>query len=247
MKKKVLILGATSKLCHETARLFAKKGYDFELVARNQEKLETVAADLKAYGASDVETTVVDFKDLGAVSEFAGSVTGADKKPSYILIGHGVLTDQAKAKEDESLLGEEIMVNFYSASLFLTKIKKWAETCPGLSIGVITSVAGDRGRQSNYVYGATKAGMSAFTDGYRAELARKGVRVTNIKPGPVRTPMTAGLEAGKGTMAEASDVGRDIFTAMEKGRKVLYTPFKWALIMFVIRLIPSFIFDRLKI
>lgn len=197
MKKKVLILGATSKICHETARCFAKKGYDFELVARNSEKLSTVEADLKAYGAASTSQVILDFSDLKAVSDYADKMISSSEEPAYILIGHGVLTDQNAAKESPKLLGEEIIINFYSASLFLTKIKTWAEKKRGLSIGVITSVAGDRGRQSNYVYGSAKAAMSAFTDGYRAELAPKGVRVTNIKPGPVLTPMTKGLE-GRG-------------------------------------------------
>lgn len=247
MQKTVLILGATSKICHEAARVWAKKNYNFVLVGRKTEKLEGVKRDLVAFGADAIDILTIDLANTAEVEDLVDQITSKHPKIDLILIGQGAMHDQNLAKYNTEMVETEITTNYLSSAIFLTKIRPWLEEKPGTRIGVITSVAGDRGRQSNYVYGSSKAGISAFVEGFRADMASKHVFVTNIKPGPVLTPMTAHLKASGANLASAAEVGLDIMKAMEGGKRSLYTPFKWLFIMLIIRNIPSFIFDKLKI
>ena len=168
-------------------------------------------------------------------------------KVDILLTGHGTLLDQEKAKQVFDIALLEIESNFLSYVSILTRLLPKLRDQKSGSVDIITSVAGDRGRRTNYVYGSAKAGATAYVDGFRAECASFGVNVTTIKPGVVKTPMTAALDVDGPLTADPDQVGKEIVAAMDKGKKTLYTPFVWRFVMEVIKHIPSVVFDRLKI
>lgn len=247
MIKNIVVIGATSAICGEASRLWAKRGYNFLLVARNSEKLDAVKKDLESFGAGKVDTLISDLIDCKAHDDLVKKVGDVFERVDIMLVGHGTLVDQEKAKTDYELARLEIESNYVSFVSILTKFYPVFVSQKSGRIGVITSVAGDRGRRSNYVYGSAKAGTAAFVDGLRAELAEHRVKVIHIKPGIVRTPMTSHLNTDGPLAAEASKVGADIVKAVDKGQRVLYTPFVWRLVMTVIKNIPAFIFDKMRI
>jgi decaprenylphospho-beta-D-erythro-pentofuranosid-2-ulose 2-reductase len=243
---KVLIVGATSAIAHETARLFAKEGARLFLVGRNAAKLETVAADLTVRGAKQVETMVLDANQLDRHQELFDRAVESLDGLDTVLIAHGTLTDQAKAEQSVEETLSEINTNFLSAVSLSTITANYFEKQKRGCLAVISSVAGDRGRQSNYVYGAAKGGLNAFLSGLRNRLFKSGVTVLTIQPGFVATPMTAHLKQGL-LFASAEKVGADIYRAIQKKRDVLYTPFFWRYIMFIIKNVPEPVFKRLKL
>ena len=243
----ILIFGATSAIAQAVARRYAKRGARFFLVARNAERLATVAADLKARGAAEVETAAADLADLSRHASLVSQARTALGTFDRVLIAHGTLTDQKAAEADAAVMAREIGINFISAASLLTSIATVMEGQGKGAIAVIGSVAGDRGRQSNYVYGSAKAGLGAFVQGLRHRLARHGVNVTLVKPGFVDTPMTAGLAKGGPLWAQPAQVAADIEAAMERGAAMLYTPWFWRWIMLIIRSVPDAIFRRTRL
>ncbi len=243
----ILIFGATSAIAQAVARRYAKRGARFFLVARNAERLATVAADLKARGAAEVETAAADLADLSRHASLVSQARTALGTFDRVLVAHGTLTDQKAAEADAAVMAREIGINFISAASLLTSIATVMEGQGKGAIAVIGSVAGDRGRQSNYVYGSAKAGLGAFVQGLRHRLARHGVNVTLVKPGFVDTPMTAGLAKGGPLWAEPAQVAADIEAAMERGAAMLYTPWFWRWIMLIIRSVPDAIFRRTRL
>lgn len=243
----ILIFGATSAIAQAVARRYAKRGARFFLVARNAERLATVAADLKARGAAEVETAAADLADLSRHASLVSQARTALGTFDRVLVAHGTLTDQKAAEADAAVMAREIGINFVSAASLLTSIATVMEGQWKGAIAVIGSVAGDRGRQSNYVYGSAKAGLGAFVQGLRHRLARHGVNVTLVKPGFVDTPMTAGLAKGGPLWAQPAQVAADIEAAMERGAAMLYTPWFWRWIMLIIRSVPDAIFRRTRL
>jgi short-subunit dehydrogenase len=243
---KVLIVGATSAIAHETARLFAKEGARLLLAGRNAAKLETVAADLRVRGAKQVETMVLDANQLDRHQELFDRAVESLDGLDTVLIAHGTLTDQDKAEQSVEETLSEINTNFLSAVSLSTIAANYFEKQKRGCLAVISSVAGDRGRQSNYVYGAAKGGLNAFLSGLRNRLFKSGVTVLTIQPGFVATPMTAHLKQGL-LFASAEKVGADIYRAIQKKRDVLYTPFFWRYIMLIIKNVPEPVFKRLKL
>lgn len=244
--RRIVILGATSAIAQETARCFASKGDRLFLVARSPERLEAVAADLRVRGASQVEIEAFDLNDMERHESLLdqaelrlGGLDGA-------LVAHGVLTDQAAAQADFARVESDFRTNFLSAASILTHLANRFEARRTGVIAVISSVAGDRGRQSNYVYGSAKAALTAFCSGLRNRLHPSGVALVTVKPGFVDTPMTAHVPKGP-LFASAQRVGRGIFRAMTRRRSVVYLPFFWRPIMAIIRAVPEFVFVRLKL
>jgi decaprenylphospho-beta-D-erythro-pentofuranosid-2-ulose 2-reductase len=243
---RILALGATSAIAEATLRLFAERGARFYLVARSPEKLAAVAADLKTRGASAVATRVMDLDDtlghaamLAAAAENLGTIDMA-------LLAHGVLGDQQQA-EASYLAAEAILgTNFLAPVSLITWLANYFEASHQGTLAVISSVAGDRGRKSNYVYGASKGALTIFLDGVRNRIDRAGVHVLTIKPGFVATPMTAHLRQGP-LFAPPSKVAAGIFSAIEKRKDVVYVPAFWAIIMLIIRMIPRRIFKKLNV
>jgi short-subunit dehydrogenase len=244
--RRVLICGATSAIASAAARCFAAAHDRLFLVARDPDKLRAVADDLRVRGAAQVETFVADLNDIerhqALVDESARLLGGLDT----VLIAHGTLPDQAACQASFDATRAELDTNFISVVSLLTRVANYCEQRGEGTIGVISSVAGDRGRQSNYVYGAAKGAVSIFLQGLRNRLHRRGVRVITIKPGFVDTPMTARFPKNP-LFADAASVGQGVYRALCGGRDVVYLPWFWRPIMLIIRLVPERMFKRLNL
>jgi short-subunit dehydrogenase len=244
--KKILVLGATSGIAEATCRIWAAQGAQLFLVARNPEKLAAVAADLKLRGAAYVGTAVADLDDTDKHPELLAhainSLTGMD----VAYLAHGVLGDQARAEQDFEHTAQILFTNLMAPVSLLTWLANYCVQRHAGVLAVISSVAGDRGRKSNYVYGASKAGLTAFLGGLRNRVDREGVTVLTIKPGPVKTAMTASMK-GSEKFADVNKVAQTIVDAIDKRVDNLYVPFQWQPIMFIIRNIPERIFKKLNL
>lgn len=243
---KILIIGATSAMAEACARIWAQRGDRLFLAARNAQQLQSIAADLSTRGANQVGHQVFDATALAQHAPLLQQATSAMGGLDIVLIAHGTLSDQDKAQTDTTYALGEIATNGTSVVALMGLAANQLEAQGHGAIAVISSVAGDRGRQSNYVYGSAKALVSAFASGLRQRLAKKGVHVVTIKPGFVDTPMTAHLPKGP-LWARPEQVARDITSAIDKGRTVVYTPGFWRLIMLIIKHIPEFVFIKLKL
>ena len=243
---RIAIFGATSAIAQEAARLFAAEGGQLFLVGRDTGRLAAVAADLTARGARGVATHATDLADPhgheAAVTKALAYLGGLDG----VLIAHGVLPVQSEVQDDPAATLAALQVNFLSPASLLTALAPVFERSRAGVICVIGSVAGDRGRPSNYVYGAGKGGLDTFLQGLRARLAKSGVRVITVKPGFVDTPMTASIRKNP-LFASAAAVGRGIHRAMRRGADVIYLPWYWRWIMLIIRLIPERLFKKLSL
>jgi len=243
---KVLIIGATSAQAQATARLFASDGASLFLAGRDPQKLGDVAADLEARGAASVDSIVIDLNDLSRHQELIKTADASLEGLEAVLIAHGTLGDQAAGQADFSVAEQELKTNLLSAVSLLTILANLLEARGKGCLAVISSVAGDRGRQSNYIYGTAKGGLSVFLSGLRNRLQRSGVRVLTIKPGFVDSPMTAEFDKGL-LWAKPEDVAKLIHKAMLKGNGEVYAPGFWRLIMFIIKAIPEWLFRRLSL
>ncbi|MFT3791177.1 MAG: SDR family oxidoreductase [Rudaea sp.] len=245
--RKILIIGATSAIAEATARIFAARGDALFLVARNAERLQAIKADLDLRGAVRSATATLDVADFSAhatiVDQAERELGGLDT----VLIAHGTLSDQGECEKSIDALRREFDVNALATMALLTLLASAFEARRNGTLAVISSVAGDRGRQSNYVYGSAKAAVTAFLSGLRQRLAKANVNVLTIKPGFVDTPMTAAI-ANKGTLwAKPERVAAGIVRAIDKRRSVVYLPWFWAPIMLVVKLVPEAVFKKLKL
>jgi decaprenylphospho-beta-D-erythro-pentofuranosid-2-ulose 2-reductase len=243
---RVLIIGATSAIAGETARAYAEDGARLFLTGRNAGKLVSVRDDLRVRGATQVETAVLDVSQIARHREVLDSAIAALGGLDVALIAHGVLPDQASSQQSVADTIEALHVNFTATIALLTELANYFEGQRSGCIAVIASVAGDRGRQSNYVYGAAKGGVERFLQGLRNRLHQSGITVVTIKPGLVATPMTAAMKKNP-LFASAERVGRGIHRAIERRRDVAYIPWFWRPLMAVIRSIPERIFKRLHL
>jgi len=244
--RKILVLGATSGIAEATCRIWASQGASLFLVARNAEKLAAVAADLRTRGATYVDTAVADLDDTEKhpqlLAHAVNSLTGMD----IAYLTHGILGDQAEAEQDFNAAAQILYTNLIAPVSLLTWLANFCVQRHAGVLAVISSVAGDRGRKSNYVYGSSKAGLSAFIGGLRNRIDREGVTVLSIKPGPTRTAMTAAMPKSD-KFADVDAVAESIVSAIDKRKDVLYVPFQWQPIMFVVRNIPERIFKKLNL
>ncbi|SDI37216.1 SDR family oxidoreductase [Pseudomonas panipatensis] len=245
--KNILIIGANSAIANACARTWAAQQARFFLVGRNTDKLAQVADDLRARGAKDVLTHALDMNDLQAHEAMLGNAFSSLGTLDICLIAHGTLPDQAACQQDVEVALREFSSNGLSVIALLTRLANRLEQQRSGTIAVISSVAGDRGRPSNYLYGTAKAAVTTFCEGLRARLFKAGVHVLTIKPGFVDTPMTQGLPLPKALVATPDRVARDIVGAIEKKKDSIYTPAFWTAIMLIIRSIPNFIFKRLSL
>ena len=244
--RKVLIIGATSAIAEATARILATRGDALYLVARNQARLEAIAADLSVRGSPRVSSEVLDANDLSgheAMLERAAIFLGGY---DTVLMAHGTLSDQKACETDVELTLREINTNGVSVIALLTRVANRLAAQRSGTIAVISSVAGDRGRASNYVYGSAKALVTAFLSGLRQRLAKVGVSVVTIKPGLIDTPMTAAFPKGP-LWARPETVARGIVKAIDRGSNTVYLPGFWRPIMLLIRAIPDWAFLRMSL
>lgn len=245
--KNILIIGAASAIAEATARVFAQRGDSLFLVARNQQVLESIGADLKVRGARTIGHYVMDVNDFAAHERMLQAAEQSLGTLDVVLLAYGTLSDQPKCESSVELMVHELTTNGVSVAALLTRVSPRLEARKAGTIVVISSVAGERGRQSNYVYGSAKALVTAFTSGLRQRLYKSGIAVITIKPGFVDTPMTAAL-AKKGVLwAKPEAIAAGIVHAVDRGGTVRYLPGFWRWIMWVICNIPETIFRRLKL
>ena len=238
----VTIYGATSAIAQALARDYAKDGCSFVLVARNRERVDAVASDLRIRGATDVRTVVADLSHTLSLADVVAKAGDAD----LVVVAHGTLPEQSEAIADASIAARALEENFVAQAALLTHVGNALDARGRGTLAVIGSVAGDRGRRANYVYGSAKAGLGVFTQGLRHRLALRGVSVVLVKPGLVDTPMTAGFRKGP-LWSTPQRVARDIRRGIERGSAVVYTPWYWHGIMTVIRALPDRVFRRLSL
>jgi short-subunit dehydrogenase len=243
--QKILIVGVTSAIAERAARLYAARGDVLFLTGRDIQRLAAIAADLKLRGAAGVDTAVLDIDDLSAhsgVLDRAFSASAVD----VVLVAPGTLPDQAACEASVALTVKEFNTNGLSVIAFLTLTAQRLQAQGRGTLAVISSVAGDRGRQSNYVYGSAKAALSSFLSGLRQRLAKTGVAVVTIKPGFVDTPMTRDFKKGA-LWASPQAVASGIVSAIDRRSSVVYIPWFWWGIMVIIKHIPEGVFKRISL
>ncbi len=244
--KKIMIFGAASAIARETAIKFAADGAQLFLVDMNIGRLEAVKKDIFARTKAEVKIYEFDALDFGRHNELFDTAIEALDGLDAVLIAHGTLPDQGEMQINNRNAIHEFEINCTSIISLAGVAANYFEPLSQGTIAVISSVAGDRGRKSNYLYGAAKGGVSIFLQGLRNRLASSGVNVLTIKPGMVDTPMTAHMPKGP-LFAKASDVGIGIYKAMKNGKDIVYLPGYWRLIMFIIKHIPEVIFKKLNL
>lgn len=245
--KRILIIGATSLIASHCARIWAREGAEFVLVARNAARLHTVAVDLAARGAAGTTCHSFEAADLAAHDDLMARLFDGAAVPDITLVAHGELPDEAACDADPARATRQFTINATSTIALVSAIAGRLQQQGKGTIAVISSVAGDRGRASNAHYGAAKAAVTIFCDGLRARLRHTGVRIVTVKPGMVATPMTSGLSLPTVLVADPARVARDICRAIDRRQAVVYTPWWWRWIMAVIRLVPEPLFVRLKL
>lgn len=241
--QRVLIIGATSAIAEATARRYAARGAAIHLLGRQATRLETIAADLTTRGGRS-SIGVLDVNDSARHGEILDAAWAALGGVDVVLIAHGTLPDQAACNASVELSLREFATNGTSTIALCAAIVP--RLTSGATLAVISSVAGDRGRASNYLYGSAKAAVTAYLSGLGQRLRPEGINVLTIKPGFVDTPMTAAFKKGA-LWAKPDQIAKGIIGAVDKRRAVAYLPAFWWAIMLVIKNIPEFVFRRIKL
>lgn len=247
-KSRILVLGATSAIAERWCRLRAAAGDSLLLVARDGERLAAIADDLRARGAGNVLTATEDLADTGGAdgrfTAWVQTLGGVD----IVLLAYGTLGDQPEAQRDTAALLKGVQANFTSAVVWCELAGRALELAGAGTLVALSSVAGDRGRRTNYAYGAAKAGLSAYLEGMAHRFAGSEVTVICVKPGFVVTPMTAHIDGRGGPLwATPEQVAEDIQKAIEKRKPQIYTRWFWFFVMLIIRNLPRPLFNRMKI
>jgi len=247
-KKRIVIVGATSAMAEHCARLWAQgTPIDLTLVGRDVGRIERVATDLRVRSPQSLIRAVQSqFLDPAAIQATVDSIV-SEGPVDIVLIAHGSLPEQANCQDDLQACREALDINGISPVLYAEAFAKHMARANHGTIALIGSVAGDRGRKSNYVYGSAKGMLTRYAQGLQHRFAGTGVRVSLIKPGPTDTPMTAHLKGQGAKLAQVDDVARKIVDAINAGKAVVYVPGKWQLIMSVIRHLPAFVFNKMEI
>lgn len=240
---RIVVISATSAIARACIAFWAASGsHEFLLVGRSSERLRTTESDLAIrFPESKFSSLALDMQSSEAVSGLVDSL--ARKPVDLALVAQGSLTEQAKASTDLSYLQQQLELNVVSATIFAEGLAGLFERQGFGTLAVIGSVAGDRGRAYNYSYGSSKAFLETYVQGLQQRFASSKIRVSLIKPGPTATPMTS---SHRGKMADPSDVAKVIAAGLARGKRVIYAPKLWRLIMFAVRSIPFFIFKRLN-
>jgi decaprenylphospho-beta-D-erythro-pentofuranosid-2-ulose 2-reductase len=247
-RKRIVIIGATSAIAQHTARIWAQQGQkDFVLIGRDLTRLSRIEADLNARGLDNrTQIRETSFVDPAAIQDLVTSIA-VDGPIDVALIAHGSLSNQLRAQQELQYCQDELLVNGVSAVLFAEALATHMEVMGRGTLAVLGSVAGDRGRKSNYVYGAAKGLVTRYMQGLQHRFAGTGVKVVLIKPGPTETPMTAALTAQGIKMASLDEVSKGVALAIDRGQPEAYVPGKWWLIMMIIRHLPRFVFNKMNI
>lgn len=240
----VLIVGAKSDIAQEVAKVYAKNGYNLYLAGRDIDSLQSLKSDIEIKYQKEVELKEFDVADFKSHSKFYSNL---EPKPTGVIVVSGYMPEQSEAEVNFEQTLNTISVNYTGAVSILNIVANdLEERKEGFIVGV-SSVAGDRGRKANYIYGSAKAGFSAYLSGVRNRLFDSKVRVLTVKPGFVETKMTEHLDLPKKLTAKPKEVALDIFKAEQSGRDILYTKWIWGFVMLIIKHIPEGIFKRLSI
>ncbi len=246
MTPAVVIIGATSAIAEQISRLYAEQGAKLFLVGRNEKKLEIISDDLKVRGAACVATIAMDLTDTRLHAKLVEQAVSFLGDITHLYVAHGTLADNEACENNPQLAMTEITLNLNSPVSLLLHFAGRFRTQQYGTIAVISSVAGDRGRQSNYIYGAAKGGLSVFLQGLRNRLYVDNIHVATVKPGFVDTPMTTDFKKGM-MWVSAKKAAKLTVYGVDKKRNVIYVPGFWRFIMLIILHIPEFIFKRLKL
>jgi decaprenylphospho-beta-D-erythro-pentofuranosid-2-ulose 2-reductase len=245
--KRIVVVGASSSIAENCLRLWAKNSpEEIILIGRDTATLDPIAADIKVRANSEVNCYSLNMIDPKAISEFALEVS-KERPIDLVLIAHGSLSDQEKCQRDIGYCADELNINGLSPIIFAEAFAGSMEKYNYGQIIIIGSVAGDRGRKSNYAYGAAKGLIERYVQGMQHRFANTQVRISLVKPGPTDTPMTADLKSKGVSLAPVEEVAQSIVNGALKGKPVIYAPAKWQLIMMVIRHLPRFVFNKLDI
>jgi len=240
----VLIVGAKSDIAKEVARTYAKNGYNLYLTARDVNSLESLANDIRVRSKVEVKLKELDITEYEIHKDFYESL---EERPLGVVVVSGYMAEQKEAEDDWDKTLNTINVNYTGVVSFLNIVANdFEKERRGFIVGV-SSVAGDRGRKANYIYGSSKAAFSAYLAGLRNRLFESGVQVLTVKPGFVNTAMTKGLDLPQKLTAEPLEVAEDIFKAQQSGANILYTKWIWRYVMLIIKHIPEFMFKKMSI
>lgn len=242
----VAILGVTSAIARATANAFAEAGHPLVIAARDESELERIASDLRVRHAVDVHAITFDAADQASTESLCDRCVEAGTMLAGVVVGFGFMDEQAKGQADSEIIRLTMNANLTESAVILERFAAHFEAQGAGFIVGIASVAGDRGRQSNYIYGASKAGFSTYLQGLRNRLDKQGIRVLTVKPGFVDTKMTFGLP-GLFLVATPESVGRTIHRAVQREKDVIYVPWFWRYILLIIRAIPERVFKRLSL
>jgi decaprenylphospho-beta-D-erythro-pentofuranosid-2-ulose 2-reductase len=244
--KNIIILGATSAIAEAAARIWAAAGANFVLVARDPARLQAVAQDLSVRGAKSTSIVSLDCVRANARDELQKMVETLGRL-DLLLLAYGALGDKEMLEQDQKAVERLVATNFTSAVAWSLAASRILEQQRSGTLIVLGSVAGDRGRQSNFVYGATKAGLACLVEGIAHKLAPTGARAVVVKPGLVDTPMTAAFQKKGFLWTRPENVARIVARSAERGGPIVYAPPFWGWIMLIIRLAPTWVFNRLRI
>ena len=244
--KRIAIIGATSCIAEHCARIWAQQGsVELVLIGRDRNKLEAVKADLLVRSPSiSIDLVVTNFVDPLAINETVGTLFSSNPI-DIALIAHGTLPDQQSCQNSLALNHNSLEINGISPVLYAEAFAFHMSKLSRGSIAIIGSVAGDRGRKSNYVYGAAKGLITRYAQGLQHRFAGTDINVTLIKPGPTQTPMTQMMNNEK--FSQPDMVAKIITSGIAAKKLIIYAPIKWRIIMMVIRHLPNFIFNKLNI
>lgn len=245
--KRIALIGATSSIAEHCARIWAQQdSVELILIGRDQKKLDIVCADLLVRSPkTKIETLVADFIDPIAISKTVDWLFSSGPI-DIVLIAHGALPPQEDCQNNLIINFSALEINGISPVLYAEAVARHMAYLNQGSIAIIGSVAGDRGRKSNYVYGAAKGLVTRYAQGLQHRFAGTNIHVTLIKPGPTNTPMTAKMK-GSEKFASPEDVAKTITAGITAKKTVIYSPAKWQPIMMVIRHLPNFIFNKMNI
>lgn len=242
--RRVALFGATSDIAVAVARFYAEAGAKVVLVGRNATAMDAIAQDLKVRGAAAVTIQPADFRAIADLGVFARNAWAPLGGLDLALVAYGSLPDQAAMQDEPDAAADAMTLNFVSPATLIGALATQFEAQRSGTIAAISSVAGDRGRKSNYVYGASKGGLQRFLEGLRHRLHDTGVAVLDIRPGFVATKMTAHLPQGGHLWATPDKVAADIVKAVAARRAVLYTPWFWQIILGIVWTLPRSVFHR---
>ena len=240
----VLIVGAKSDIAKAVAREYAKNGYNIYLAGRGIEDLKEFSTDLTVRSGCKVERIELDILDYSSHQAFYNDL---GEKPLGVVVAVGYLGEQKKAQDDFDE-AKRIMETNYTGVVSILNIiaNDFERRRSGFIVG-ISSVAGDRGRKSNYIYGSAKSALSAYLSGLRNRMHEAQVDVLTVKPGFVATAMTEGMDLPEKLTAQPDEVAEDIYTAQQKKKNIIYTKGLWRFIMLIITSIPEWQFKKMSI